>query len=428
MTPAELLALFRQHFSPRSRRVWISSDRAHVEVRGGDHHDLGAVANELTKLVRRHPEFHWAEVHQGTRRAVLAFQSGSIDAQRATALVLEAELAAGLARAAWPTDLHPASQENLEELFLATLVEGVGVLQALVLRMTPWPRSRLAATLASAVLLVRSIPRLRGPLDARFGTERTDLGLAMLGSLLEGPAQRPLTGVVGIAEKLAASGELRAQRRLFEAEESSLFGLEGAAAPREIPPRPVPLPRGPIDEYADRAWAVMLGSFAVSFVSTRSMQRAVGALFGGIPRPARLGREVFSSALSRLFASRHMLVLRRDKLRLLDRVDTLVIQGDLMPGSSISLGRVVPLPGIDQLQAHDQARALFDPKAPLALRSDGDLVLGPLSLVAPELGDEVREAARTLARGGQLVLGVTRAGQLEAIVEVEIGSRLGLEE
>ena len=43
-------------------------------------------------------------------------------------------------------------------------------------------------------------------------------------------------------------------------------------------PRPRALPRGPIEEYADRAWIVSLGGFAVSFLTTRSVQRAIAAL------------------------------------------------------------------------------------------------------------------------------------------------------
>jgi cation-transporting ATPase I len=69
------------------------------------------------------------------------------------------------------------------------------------------------------------------------------------------------------------------------------------------------LPRGPIEEYADRAWFVSLGGFALSFVTTRSVQRAIAALFGGLPKPARLGREVFSSELSRVLCGRGLVIM-----------------------------------------------------------------------------------------------------------------------
>jgi len=428
MRPLEFVALLQKHFAPRTRRVWISADRAHVELRLAEAQELSVVSTSLKSAVERHPELHWAEVHQGTGRVVMAFRPDSVDVNQALAWVVEAELQAGLARAVWDRDRHPLSQENLEELFLQTAVEAWGVLSALGLKLTLLPRSRLAGTLASVLLVVRSVPRLRRPLDRRFGQERTDLGLGLLTSLLEGPAHRPLIGVVGVIEKVALAAELRAQKRLFEAKESTLCALPGAAEPRFVSPRPVELPPGPIEEYADRAWAVALASFGVSFLSTGSVQRAFGALFGSIPRPARLGREVFASALSRLFAGKQMLVLNRDKLRLLDRVDTLVIQGDLMPGSQVALGRVVALTGESEVALLEDAKELFDAKTPLAARRQGEFVLAPLGLLGLETPAEFVDSARNLARGGELVLGLTRQGRLVALVEVRIGSRLGLEE
>src|SRR5690606_35521906 len=219
------------------------------------------------------------------------------------------------------------------------------------LKMTFLPRRSLAGGLVSALAVVRSVPRLRRPLDECWGKERTDLGLGLLIGVLHAPSLRPLSALVGIAEKGTLGAELAAQRRLWNQREHTLCAGPGASLPRPVPQRPVPLPRGPIEDYADRAWAVALGGFGISFLSTRSVQRAFGALFGGIPRPAQLGREVFCAGLSRLLAERQMLVLDRSALRRLDRVDCLVLQGDLMPGGAAAIGRIAFCQDVDEIAA-----------------------------------------------------------------------------
>lgn len=423
---ADFLSLLNKHFSPRSRRVWMTEGRAHVELRSGDRQELEAVGRKLQQLVEKHAEMRWAEVHSGTQRVVFSFVPGSFSEDQLVQMVAEVELGVGLASALLPEGEHPADREPSEEVFLQLCGEVAGFLLGSSLKLSIFPRSRLAATLASALLVVQSVPRLRRGLDDRWGRERTDLGLTLLSSLLEGPAQRPLNNLVGIVEKTALLSELRTQKRLWESQEGALAALPQEREVRSISPRPVPLPRGPIEEYAERAWAVALGGFAVSFVSTRSVQRAVGALFGGIPRPARLGREVFSSALSRMFAARHMLVLDRQALRILDRVDCLVIQGELMPTSQVHFGRVVSR--TQSSWEMEEAKRLFEPKAPLSVQKDGELRLGPLPLLGVECPAEMEAPFRELMKRGEVVLGLAKGNQLEALLEVRLRSRLGLEE
>ena len=92
--------------------------------------------------------------------------------------------------------------------------------------------------------------------------------------------QRPFNSFVDALHKLASLGEVRSQRDLWQRREAEL-----CKAPELVPSgareqwsRPVPLPRGPIEEYADRAVFVSLGGFALSFLTTRSFQRASAAL------------------------------------------------------------------------------------------------------------------------------------------------------
>lgn len=428
MNARQFLTLLSKHFAARQRRVWMGEGRAHIELRSVDSHELLEVGEHLSKQVQRLPELHWAEVHQGTGRAVLAFKKGSLTEAELVGLVTEAELRAGVSRAEFEGREHPGDVEPSEALLLELIADAIGLVVGSTLKISFLPRSGLAVALESGLAVVKTVPRLRRPLEERWGKERTELGLALAIGVLHGPAQRPLNALVGLVEKGALGAERVTQRKLWDQREHALCPGPGASLPRPVPQRPVPLPRGPIEDYADRAWAVALGGFGVSFISTRSVQRAFGALFGGLPRPAKLGREIFSAALSRLLASRQMLVLDRDALRRLDRIDCLVLQGDLMPGGAASIGRIAFNQDVDEEAARRAAERLFDSENPLAVRESDGYRLAPLGRSQVGVPAGMKAEARTLSQSGELVVSLDRNGQLLALVEIRIRSRVGLEE
>lgn len=427
-TALEILTLFQRHFSPRERRVWLTDGRAHVELRYGDSPELEAVGRNLALEVERRPDLLWAEVHQGTGRAVLCYRPGTLTPDDVVALVADAELRAGLARATFGFPDHPADREPGEILLIQLVVEGLALLWASALKMSFFPESRLSSALIGVLSLVQAVPRLRRPLEERLGPERAELVLASAIALLQAPAQRPLSALVGLFERANEAAELAAQRRVWERRESRLVVGPGAAPPRPVPERPVPLPRGPIEEYSDRAWLVSLSGFALSLVSTRSVQRAFAALFGGVPRPARLGREVFSSALSRELGTRGILVRDRHALRRLDRIDCLVLQGDLVGGSPATLGRIVTRPGVSEAECRELSEILFSPEAPLAVVTARGHRLLPLGKSQAHVSPELREGALSLGRGGQLILCLEKDDQALAVVEVNMRFHVGVPE
>jgi len=426
--PAEILRLLEKHFSPRARRVWFTPGRAHVELRSGDSPELEAVQARLLAATAQFDDLLWAEVHQATGRAVLAYRPGTLSEDDVLAIVTEAEVQAGLGRALFEGPDHPADDEPSELLLIQILVEAVAMVLAGALRLTFIPESRLAGATLGALSVVRAAPRLRRPLDQRLGVDRAELLLSATIALLQAPAQRPLSAFVGIVEKLSEAGELASQRRLWTRRESRLVTGPGAPLPRPVAERAVPLPRGPIEEYSDRAWLVALAGFGLSLLSTRSVQRAFAALFAGVPRPAQLGREVWSSALSRQLAERGILVRDRHALRLLDRIDCLVLQGDLVAGAAATLGRVVVAAGGDESRCREMAEILFTADAPLTIVEAHGYRLLPFGQSDAAVTTELAEGARTLGRGGQLVLCLERAGSVVALVAVNMRYRVGIEE
>ncbi len=444
MSPALFLALLRKHFAARRRRVWIGNGRAHVELRMGTAEELEQVAVLLAGSVREVSSVRWVEVHVSTRRAVIAFQPGALDALALETLVAEAELRAGLGASLFGYGGHPADVEPAEQLLIELFAEGLGLLVGTGLKLSVVPSSRLAGTLASVLAVVRATPRLRRVLDERLGPERADLVLAITTSLLTGAAQRPVSSLVGFVEKTLHLRERDAQRALWIRREPELCAESVAArsdatteAPAASRPplrgadrseRPRALPRGPIEEYSDRAWAVSLGGFGLSFITTRSVQRAFGALFGALPRPARLGRESYTARLSRVLAARQLLVLDAEALRRLDRVDCLVLSGDLLPAGRFRVGRLLCAEGVAEASARRMVERLFDPESPLGVRGEEGYRLGPTSRLGLEPSEAMRRGGSELAARGGLVLGLSKDGALAALAEVQIQARIGLDE
>jgi hypothetical protein len=229
--PAEILRLLEKHCSPRARRVWFTPGRAHVELRSGDSPELEAVQARLAAATEQFDDLLWAEVHQATGRAVLAYRPGTLSEDDVVAIVTEAELQAGLGRALFEGSDHPADAEPSELLLIEILVEAVAMVLAGALQLSFIPASRLAGATLGALSVVRAAPRLRRPLDQRLGVDRASLLLGATIAFLQAPAQRPLSAFVGIVEKLSEAGELAAQRRLWTRRESRLVTGPGAPPP-----------------------------------------------------------------------------------------------------------------------------------------------------------------------------------------------------
>lgn len=428
MRADELFAILKKNLARRERHVWIGGDRAHVELSRLDSGELVDVARILKEEAARHPEILWAEVHQGTSRAVICGRKGELTRELALALVIEAELRAGVHRAELPRASHPMDRSREEQHLLELIGEAIGMLIGTGLLFSIIPKSRSFGLLASVLTAVRNVPRLRRKLDERFGFERVDLVLGLLSSLALGPAQRPLQNLVGIVEHAVLGSELAVRRRLFESREAELGRIVEAPPIRPRPERPVPLPPGPIEEYSDRAWAIALGSFGFSLLSTRSVQRAFGALFGAIPRPAQLGREVFVASAHRFLAARRMLVLDDQALRILDRVDCLVIEGGIVPESKTVFGRVEVAQGRNEERLLAVAKELFDPENPLRVARRGVVALGPVGALGLSLDPRLKETAEQLASGGEVVLGLAEEQEVVLLIEVRMRSRVGIEE
>jgi cation-transporting P-type ATPase I len=418
-------------FGPHTRRTFIGRNRAHVEIRKLAESELVAFTRALQKEFEL-PRVHWVEVNPALYRVVVAFEDDAFTLGEIVAHVEHAERSTGIHDAAFQDSAweHPADVEAAERLITMLAADAFGALAGFGLKFSPLPASRVSGTLASLAQIVQTSPRLRRVLDERFGPLRADLQLSVGAAVALGLAQRPGSALVELLHRGVQLAELQARRAVWEQREPELFSEPSpkpmSAAPLEARPRP--LPRGPIEEYADRAVLVSLGGFAISLLTTRSVQRAVAALFGGVPKPARLGRDVFAAELGRTLSKRGILVIDAEAVRRLDRIDCLVLSSDLVARSRFVVQKLSPAKGEDEAQLRAALDELFDPDEPLARREGGGAFVVPLGICGAPLPAELEADAGELGQHGGLAIAIGRGREVVALCEVELIPRTGIEE
>jgi cation-transporting ATPase I len=421
----------RKLLSPRARRSWVGRNRAHIELRDSSLSELQSFSERVRPALHELVRVRGVEINAALRRLIVSFDDDAYTLAELLLVIERAERAAGLENAAFRDEMweHPADVESVERLLIGLCADAIGTVTGLGLKFSPVPASRIAGTLGSLFSIAQSTSRLRKPLDERFGPQRADLMLDMAAAAAHGAAQRPGSAFVELAHKFSRLGEAQARRRIWEQRESELF-----AVPTEVmelstsEPRPRALPRGPIEEYADRAWIVSLGGFAVSFLTTRSVQRAVAALFAGLPQPARLGRETFCAELCRALSARQALVVDSEALRRLDRIDCLVLESGLVARDRYEIRELIVVSSVDEAEMRSALVALLDVERPIEKRTLGEYTVGALGVLSCPVPEELSPNVSDLGRRGGLVVGLMRNDELVALAEVELIPQTGIDE
>ena len=418
-------------FGQRKRRVWVGPSRAHLEVRELDADELVIFRESISKHLSKLPGVLWVEVNPYTRRVVVAFQDGSLNPKSLEKAVADAEHDACCAAAPFSAlrAPHPADIETLTRLAVELAADVFGFAIGTVLQVLPVAPSRAGAALASTLTVVKASDRWRKRFDDAIGPERTDVWLSLAIAYGYGLAQRPIALAADALHKTALLREARAHHSVWQKRESE-FCAEPAnhgTLVRDTSRRAFPLPRGPIEEYADRAWMVSLTGFLFSFLTTRSLRRAGAAIYGGIPKPARLGRDVFCAELGRTLANRNVLVIDPDALRRLDRTNCLVLAEDVVSQSRFTLHEFVCVESCDNQQLRARFTQIFDADHALESQRDGEWTLQPFGL-EPVVSDALTVQASHLAESGNLVVELLHLGTRLAIGAVELEPRTGLEE
>jgi len=403
----------------RQRRSWVGNGRAHVEVRGAHRADTGAFLGHVEAALEELEGVHWAEVNAAVGRVVVAFDGEQLDVEDLVDVVEGVEEAHDMHAERFPLDRpeHPADSAPLRRhvFALGADVAGLGVsVFGRVLQATPIPFE-----VASIVSVVDSLPRVRHQFESRVGAPVADLTLALANSFAQALGQGPLGLAVDIAHRSLQIGEVQSRQRLWAEREPELHGQRSdeRAEALVVGDRPMGLPSGPIESYADRAALGSLGAVAAVGIATRDPRRAGSALLAGMPKAARLGREAFAARFDRALAARGVVVLDPEVLRRLDRVDTILLDAAVLVTGAHQIAAVVALE-LDAIEAQVRAHALFDPRKPGAKRRDSSWELAPLRANDARLDADTTAIATSLRRDGAKVLGLCRDDTVVTLVQV----------
>lgn len=312
-----------------ARRSWLRDGRAHIEVRSLHRAEASEMGIRLEGALNRLSGVHWAEINAVTGRVVVAFDGDVVDLDDLIEVVESVEEAHGVHQERFPHERpeHPGDDEPLHRATLALGADVVGLGLSIfgsVLQATPIP-----AEITAVLSLVDSQPRVRRLLEHTVGRPATELGLALANAVAQALSQGPLGLIVDAAQRGSLLVEHQSRRTAWARREPELCepGRPRVSEAIDVVSRPVPLPGGPVESYSDRAALGSLAAFGVALAATRDPRRSANALLAGLPKAARLGREAFAAQLDRVLSERDVVVMNSGALRLLDRIDTLVIDG-----------------------------------------------------------------------------------------------------
>jgi cation-transporting ATPase I len=407
---------------PVRRVVWRADGRLHIAVRGVTQDSGAALARAVAAGLRHHPAVSWAAVNAPLGTVVVAC-SGEVDPADLIAVIeqLERDYSAQPETAAsrpGAIDRVPGAVAALAANVAGLSVAGAG---------RAFRTVRLPAELGSLVNFVDTQPRLRAAVERAIGPGPADLTLAAANAFAQSAAQGVSGLALDIGQRAAQLTEAVMQRNTWARSEPGLCGSPGRAAARPVTPeRPCALPPGPIERYSERIGLGAAAAFGGVLAVSQSPRRAAGVALAGLPKAARLSREGFAATLGCVLARRGVVVMDKGALRRLDRIDTIVVDADVLTTGALVVGEVVGVGGADVAGLVGVVHALFAADRLTAAGTDGTFTLGPLDALGLQGRAGARKGARTdvrtaakLTRGGAAhVLGLAADGRLLALVGV----------
>ncbi|MFO7960634.1 MAG: cation-transporting P-type ATPase [Nitriliruptoraceae bacterium] len=350
----------------RRRQAWSGDGRSHIEHREVPVDLFPEFERDVLAALHAHLGVTWAALQIRPPRVVVTHDELWATTEELVAVVAEVEERLGLSDE-FPRDRpsHPADAEPLVRLLAQMGTDLASLTGAVAGRASGVSPATLAVDLSRLSTLVDSTPQLREQVDRRLGSHASDLVLGVGNAVLQGFAQRVTGQVVDIAHRSLLTGEHRSRRTAWRDREEELFADPpacdvacGAQASRTDAPVDDPL-----EHYAARSLEASLAAFTSGLVTSGDLGAAMAPVVDAAPKAARLGREAFGAELARVLGRRGVLVMDRQALRRLDRVDTLVIDGRLLLETTRSGRPVSPY------RVGDPGRELIERAAGCGLRT-----------------------------------------------------------
>lgn len=378
---------------PPARRCWRGTDRCWIEVRGLQGADGERIGAAVVRELRRHPGVRRARLNRPLARVIVDIEAdadpASVDLARLCDLVAEAEgQPAARTAARRPNDL-PGDGILLALKAISAATSGIGIGVAVAGRTLMLPR--VPAGVMAAVSAADYQPKIRAVLEERLGVPGADAVLSLGAAAVYALTQAPAAVAVEFVRHLAQLAETAAAADAWQALEPTLAPQAECRAVAPEPVRPRALPDGVVERYAQRCGRAQAMAAASVGALTRDPGAAATAAVVTAPKAARNSREAFASTLGRGLADRRDLVqLRPDALRLLDRVDAVVVDPRALATDELRVGRFRDVAQADRAEVWQWAQSRLEA---------GELSAG-WHRVAPAFGGAARNGR---ARGQVLV-------------------------
>ncbi|MDP4503437.1 HAD-IC family P-type ATPase [Nonomuraea turcica] len=390
------------------RSTWTYPGRIHLELLREP-----VLAAEIEGRLQAVPGVRWARVNVPLSRAIVALDDPPADTAELMRALEEAEAKARSRVAAEPPP----------GLVLAADLGGIAATGVeWLLHRTPLP-----GEVAGLVSLVDNLPRLRDAIDDAIPLPALRTWLPVASAAVKGLAPG-LTGlVVDTAQRLVQIRENHAVDSAWQAVHERLTGTPEQAAASAVPAeRPVPLPPGPADRYADQLLAgAPLGGLVGSLLSMNA-RRGLQTAMICTPKPAFAGRETFAAELGFVLSRRGVVIADRAALRRLDRIDTVVFDEDVLLSPRSAIGEVRPAPGADHEEIATWLYRMFDPDRPEAAQEEGPWRLRArgrrLTLTRDGEKQASAETARQRSPDAEAAVAAARKAGLRVIVRPGAGA------
>ncbi len=409
----------RNLFGAVRRRYWASHNRAHIELpdlQGDEYRDFARTV--VAELEGVHGVI-WARSNGALRRVIVTWEEDLVELEQLLEVFDQVEHRFNLDPGEYCDESadHPGDDEHLVRGLVRLASSALGTAAGMTMKVLRRKPGSTRLDLAALMSVVDNVPHIRNAVVDKMGRSPAEMSIGLFNPLIQGLGSGPVGPAIDfLYQGTLLMGAIERRFSWLDREPDLCSHPDRVEAPLlDHPPRPVPVPEGPIEAYADDAWNMSLGGFMVGLADTQKLERALTPILDALPKPARYGRGAFCASLSGVFADRGMVVMDPDVLERLDRVDCVIIDDRLLITDRWGLENLY-CPQGDPVEAFQKADELLDPHNPEVRQIDGDWALGPADPfdIDPAWEEKLRQKGAT----GDL-LALSRKGEAVALFSLK---------
>lgn len=339
-----------------ARRSSRHGTRRWIEVRGLSGPDSEIIAKEVLAAVRAVPGVEDAILNAAVARVVITIGPDGV-AEDLAEVVATAE-----AQACAATPRHrpfnlPGDDEVLVARTLGAAAASVGLGFSITGQALGLPR--LPELVAVVPLVADHIPAVRRKLERQLGHDGADLFFSVANSLTAALTLSPTSAAAELATRTMLAAEAWNARLAWRQHEPLLAEVcpDGRPPIRGV----TEFAEGAGEEYAGKVAWIGLAAAATIGTITRNPAITGATALVVAPKPSRATREAFACALTRGLINHHdALIMRPRALRVLDRIDVIVIDPRCLYTDDLMVSRVRGVDGSQRSSAWQAARAALE--------------------------------------------------------------------